>query len=117
MEENKVEEKPQEVNASAKGKNTTMAIVAYILFFVPLLTDSKNDSFVKFHVKQSILLVLVSVLNMVLGTIIPFIWLFVGPIISLGILVLLIIGIINAANGKEEPLPVIGQFAGQFLKF
>jgi uncharacterized membrane protein len=32
-------------------------------------------------------------------------------------LVLLIIGIINAANGKEEPLPLIGQFAGQFLKF
>jgi len=33
-------------------KNTAMGIIAYIVFFVPLLTSSKNDPFVKYHVKQ-----------------------------------------------------------------
>lgn len=34
-----------------KEKNIGMAVVAYILFFIPLLTDAKNDPFVKYHVK------------------------------------------------------------------
>jgi len=34
-----------------------LAIVAYILFFIPLLTDAKNDPFVKFHVKTRVLII------------------------------------------------------------
>ena len=46
-----------------KSKNTTMAIIAYIIFFVPLLTgDAKKDSFVKYHVKQGLVLFLLVVL-------------------------------------------------------
>jgi len=33
-----------------------MAILAYILFFIPLLTDSKNDPYVKYHIKQGLVL-------------------------------------------------------------
>ncbi|GAF91940.1 unnamed protein product, partial [marine sediment metagenome] len=47
--------------ATKKEKNTGMAIVAYILFFIPLLTDAKNDPFVKYHVKQGLSLFLVAV--------------------------------------------------------
>lgn len=111
------EPQKEEVKSTGAGKNTMMAIVAYILFFVPLLTDSKNDPFVKFHVKQSILLVILAVINSILANVLPFVLIFITSIISLGIFVLLIIGIINAANGKQEPLPVIGKYAEQFLKF
>lgn len=97
------------------GKNTFMAVVAYILFFVPLLTEAKNDPFVKFHVKQGLVLLLTSIAVGILGAILPYgLWLAVGWILNLGILVLLVIGIINAVNGKEEKLPVIGQFADKF---
>lgn len=116
MEENKT----AEVKAPEKsdgGKNTTMAIIAYFLFFVPLLTDSKNDPFVKFHVKQSLLLFVLVVVNMVLGAVISFIWFFIGPLVGLGLFVLWIMGVINAANGKMQPVPVVGQYAEQYLKF
>jgi len=99
-----------------KSKNTTMAIIAYIIFFVPLLTgDAKKDSFVKYHVKQGLVLFLLVVLINVIGWVIPFyFWYSISWLLSLGTLVLLIIGISNAVGGKEHPLPVVGKFADMF---
>jgi len=98
------------------GKNITMAIVAYILFFVPLLTgDAKKDTFVKYHTKQGLVLFLLAVLINVIGWTIPFyFWYSISWLLSLSTLVLLVIGISNAAAGKEQPLPLIGGFADVF---
>ncbi|MFA6394056.1 MAG: hypothetical protein WCW25_04255 [Patescibacteria group bacterium] len=97
-------------------KNIAMAIVAYILFFIPLLTgDAKKDSFVKYHTKQGLVLFLLVVLINVIGRIMPFyFWYSINWILSLGTLVLLIIGISNAVGGKETPLPLIGKFSDVF---
>ena len=97
-------------------KNTAMAVVAYILFFVPLLTgDAKKDAFVKYHTKQGLVLFLLAVLINVIDWIIPFyFWYTISWLLSLGTLVLLIIGITNAVGGKEQPLPLIGKFADIF---
>ncbi len=94
----------------SKEKNTGMAMVAYILFFIPLLTDAKKDPFVKYHVKQGLVLFVTEAIFAVLSR---FLWglFFIWWVVGLGILVLFILGIINAANGKKEPLPIIGQFA------
>lgn len=99
-------------------KNTGMAVVAYIIFFVPLLTgDAKKDAFVNYHVKQGLALFLVAlVLNIIGGVIMPFIWLMIGWLVSLGILGLMILGIMNAVNGKQVPLPAIG-FIADYFKF
>lgn len=98
------------------GKNTAMAVIAYILFFVPLLTgDAKKDAFVKFHTKQGLVLFLLVVLLNVIDWIIPFyFWWTFNWILSLGTLVLLIVGISNAASGKQKPLPLVGGFADVF---
>lgn len=98
----------EEPKVTPKGtsKNTGMAVIAYIIFFVPLLTDAKNDPFVKYHVKQGLVLFLAAVIC----NFVPII----GQIVSLALLVLMVIGIMNAVNGKEEPLPLIGQFADKF---
>lgn len=105
-------------NASKSGgnKNTTMAVIAYIIFFVPLLTgDAKKDAFVKFHTKQGLVLFLLAVAVNVLSWVVPFyIWFSISWILSLCLLALLIIGIINAVNGKQQPLPVVGQFSSWF---
>jgi uncharacterized membrane protein len=92
-------------------KNIGMAVVAYILFFVPLLSDAKDDPFVKFHVKQGLVVFIAwAVLNVLFWT--PFIILYYPAQILL--IILVIIGIMNALHGKEIPLPVIGHFADNF---
>jgi uncharacterized membrane protein len=100
------------------GNNTGMAIVAYILFFIPLLTDAKKDQFVRFHVKQGFLIFALSVILWIIRAVLPWYWLWqfswIFSLLGLGILVLAIVGIVNAANGKKEKLPVIGSFADKF---
>ncbi|MFA6424021.1 MAG: hypothetical protein WCV83_01755 [Candidatus Magasanikbacteria bacterium] len=97
-------------------KNTAMAVIAYIIFFVPLLTgDAQKDPFVKYHVKQGLVLFLLVVLINLLSWVVPFyLWLTFSWILSLGALVLFILGVINAVNGKQEPLPLVGKFADVF---
>lgn len=101
----------------SKQKNTGMAIVGLIIFFVPLLTDAKNDPFVKFWVKQGLVLfigwIVIAVLTGVL-IYVPFLGYLISQLASLAWLIVLIIGIINAANGEQKPLPIVGQFASQF---
>lgn len=90
--------------------NTTMAIIAYILFFVPLLTESKDDPFVKFHVKQGLVLFLAWVI-VTIFSMVPIIGWLLGPILGIALLLLLVVGILNAANGEMKQLPFIGQYA------
>ncbi len=108
----------QDTSPQAGGheRNTGMAIIAYILFFVPLLTgDAKKDEFVKYHTKQGLALFLLFLLLNVIDWIMPFyFWWTINWLLSLGALVLLIIGIMNAAGGKKQPLPIIGQFSSMF---
>ncbi len=92
------------------GKNTGMAIVAYLIFFIPLLTNAKNDPFVMYHVKQSIVLLILVVIGWFIA-IIPVLGWILALILPIFEIILLIIGIINAAKGVEKPLPLIGQYA------
>ncbi len=103
----------QKKPAIAKGKNTGMAIVAYIVFFIPLLTEDKNDPFVKFHVKQGLVLfttwIAVGFLSLV-----PVIGWTLSPFMSLAMIALAVIGIINAGKGLKKELPIIGKYADNF---
>ena len=93
-------------------KNTVMAIVAYILFFIPLLTDAKNDPFVKFHVKQGLLVFILAVISMIISWVPMIFW--ISWLLNLAVLVFFILGVINAATGKEKELPLIGHLAEKF---
>jgi uncharacterized membrane protein len=110
-------------NPKGAGKNKGMAVIAYILFFIPLLTGAhKKSPFVKFHTNQGTVFFLFSVPLWIATAIITTILfrMFLGlpaivfglltPLISIVILVLLIIGIIHALSGKMKPLPLIGKF-------
>ena len=91
-----------------------MAALAYlgILIIVPLLT-TKDDPFVKFHIKQGLVLIISAIVLMAVRWV-PFIgWMlamFIYPII----LIFVILGIINATTGKTKELPIIGKFASNF---
>jgi uncharacterized membrane protein len=112
-----------QVTAAAAEDNTkTMSILAYILFFVPLLTGAhKQSEAVKFHTNQGTVLfiaaaiygVAYSILSMIL-IFIPYVgWALIAilGLCSLGIAALCILGIVHAMQGQCKPLPLIGKIA------
>ncbi|MEK7580337.1 MAG: DUF4870 domain-containing protein [Patescibacteria group bacterium] len=95
-------------------KNTGMAILAYIIFFIPLLTEAKKDPFVKFHVKQGLLVFIAWIAASVISWILPWQLGIIAMLLRICVFVLMIIGIMSAAKGEQKPLPIIGKFAEQF---
>ncbi len=93
-------------------KNKLMAIIGYIvpiLFFVPLITDAKDSPFAKFHANQQLVLLLVAIAVNVVGSFIPVVgWFLILPVGAIALLVLVVIGVLNASRGEMKPLPVIG---------
>lgn len=90
-------------------KNKVMGILAYIIFFIPLLA-AKESKFAMYHANQGLVLFLLGVAVSIVGSIIPFLgWFIILPIGYLAWLVLAIIGIINASKGEMKALPVIGK--------
>ncbi len=88
--------------------NKVIAALAYIIFFLPLIV-AKDSEFGKFHANQGLILLLLGFAVSIVGTIIPFIgWFIIAPIGGLVVMVLGILGIINALNGVEKELPFIG---------
>ena len=102
-------------NQSDAEKNKAMAIIGYIipiLFFIPLVTDAKNSPFAKFHSNQQLILLLAAVAVNIVGGIVPFLgWFIILPFGSIGLIILAIMGIINAAKGEMKKLPVVGGFS------
>ncbi len=84
---------------------------------MPLLA-AKDSPYAKFHANEGLVLflfgIVLSIGFMVLAVPLAFLPFLIPvlaamtPIIWLGSLVLMIIGIINAANGHMKPLPLIG---------
>ena len=96
------------------ANRTLMAVLAYlgILVLIPFLM-AKDDQFVKFHIKQGLVLLVINIALWVLISISWQLWpLF--QLLNLGVLILAIIGIINAAQHKQNELPLVGGFARNF---
>ena len=89
-------------------KNKAMGLLAYILFFIPLLA-AKDSPFARYHANQGLVLFICGLISSLVWTI-PILGWIIAPILSIVITVLAVIGIINAANGRAKELPVIGKF-------
>jgi len=93
------------------------AFLAYLLIgIIWYFADEKmkKNSFAKFHVKQGLALLVAWVILWVIEMILPWGLRWIAMLLWLGLLVLAILGIINALNGKEQELPVIGGLAKLF---
>ncbi|MEN6351698.1 MAG: hypothetical protein ABFD08_20200 [Syntrophomonas sp.] len=91
-------------------KNMAMGILAYLLFFIPLLA-ARESRFAMYHANQGLVLFLTALVVNIIGGLIPVVgWFFLIPLLNLGIMGFAIIGIINAAQKKMAPLPLIGKF-------
>ncbi|MDX1920087.1 MAG: hypothetical protein SFU25_05045 [Candidatus Caenarcaniphilales bacterium] len=97
-------------------KQKQMALMAYLVFFVPLLTkEFKEDEFVKFHVKQGLVVAIIVAASYILGLILHG---FLGvTLLMVGILTFIVglgLGAKNVLDSEMKPLPFIGQFASKF---
>lgn len=101
----------------------TMAILAYIIFLIPLLA-ARDKKFAMFHTEQVLVLIIVWVVIwiafMILSAILSHIsstlacgFSILSMLIWLAYLVLWIMGIINAATGKLKELPIIGSYGAK----
>ncbi|MDR1454993.1 MAG: DUF4870 domain-containing protein [Tannerella sp.] len=101
-------------DAKDVAENKVFAILAYfgILFLIPLFA-AKESPFARFHTNQGlnlfltqiavwIIVLILSLISSILGMI--------GSILYLGMFILFILGVINAAKGEMKELPLIGKF-------
>ena len=91
-------------------------LVGIIWYFVD--EQMKKNAFAKHHAKQALVLLIVSVIWNVAYVFLSIITLglfaLVGWIVSLGLFVLWIIGLVYAITDKKTQIPLIGGFADKF---
>jgi len=97
----------QQDEAADIEKNKVMGILAYILFFIPLLA-ARDSKFALYHANQGLVLFIVAVASNVVAGFIPFFGPLLSGLLSLGFLAFMVIGIIGASKGEMKPLPIIG---------
>ena len=112
------EEKSIQTPSSSSEEDKTMAVLSYlgILVLVPLLLK-KDSEFNKFHIQQGLVLLVVWIVWSIVWWIfawIPFIGWLIGLAGWLVLVYLMIVGILNALNGKKKELPIIGQWGKSF---
>lgn len=99
---------------SGPKHNVGMAVLAYlsILVIVSYLV-AKDDPFVKFHIKQGLILLVIEVALSLIGSMVYMLWPVIN-ILNIVVIIFAIIGIVNAVKGHEKELPIIGKFAAHF---
>jgi len=89
-------------------KNKTMAGLAYLIFFLPLIA-CPDSGFGRFHANQGLLLLILSFGGSIILCLIPIIGWVLLPFFSIGVFILFLIGLINGLGGKSKQLPIIGK--------
>lgn len=95
--------------------NKTLSIISYITPFgwiiAYLLGKDNADSLLKYHLRQSLGLMIISILFNIVMRILVSISPALGFLGIVGLLIIIfwILGIINAANNAEKPVPVFGK--------
>jgi len=108
--------KKKETKESSGGKKEVdegkaIAVISYItwvgLIIAIVLNMDKKNEFAKFHIRQSLLLMIAAI-----PAFIPFI----GWIWGVFIFILWILGLISAINGEKKEVPVFGPLAQDWFK-
>ena len=97
--------------------NQLMAILAYIwlLVLVPIFM-AKESKFARFHANQGLVLCIASIALGIISAsfcwipVVKYIVSIICGLAGLGVLILAILGIVNAAQGRAKELPIVGKF-------
>lgn len=93
-----------------------LSIIGLPFFLIPLIM--RNNEFSLYHAKQCLILWLFGLVGSVIGgiTIAICVGAVILPAVLIFVLVLEIMGIINAANGVQKPLILIGKWGEDWFK-
>jgi len=102
---------------STIDEGKTIAIISYLtligLLIAFIMNNDKKNEFAKFHIGQALRALIAAILISIVGTVLA---LFTGisflSIVGYAGWIFVILGLINAAGGKMEKLPVIGSIGG-----
>lgn len=82
-----------------------------IVGFIIALVTKKEDKYVMFYAKQSLVIFILYLISGIVAMI-PFIgWFILGPIMYLITTVLWVISWIYALSGEQKDVPIIGEYA------
>lgn len=119
MEDKTTEHVTQNNTTTTIEEGKTMALIAYITIFGLLIAyitnNDKKNPFTAYHIRQSLGLGLTGIALMIVNWL-PYIGWLIGMIGGIALLVLWVLGLVNAINGKEEPIPVVGSYFEQWFK-
>jgi len=91
-----------------------LAILLSIIGFVIALIAKKDNKYVMFYAKQSLVLfiawIILSLVSFILGFI-PFLGMLIHWIIYLGLIILWVMGLVYSLSGEMKEIPIVGQFA------
>ncbi|MDT8346719.1 MAG: hypothetical protein RQ756_02875 [Flavobacteriaceae bacterium] len=97
----------------------TIAIVAHItiigLIIALILNSNQKNPFASYHIRQMIGLILTGIVLSAIN-IIPLLGQIIWFAGSLVLIYLWIMGLINAVNGQEKPMPILGEKYADWFK-
>ncbi len=91
---------------TTQNNDVMMAVLAYFLFFLPLVA-AKDSKLAMFHANQSLVLLIGWVISAFIG-VVPVLGWIVSPLLGLAVFILWIMGVVQAAQGQMNPLPLVG---------
>ncbi len=86
---------------------SVLSYITWIGFLVALFARDKDDTLVRRHLNQALILNIISTLATAVSRL-GGIFTTLGSIVDLAVFVFFVMGIIRAFKMSEEPLPVIG---------
>ncbi len=98
------------------GKN--IAIIAYItligLIIAFVMNNDKKNPFANYHIRQSVGL-MCTALALSLVNIIPILGWVIALVGSIALIAFWVMGLLNAVNGKEAPIPLLGDLYNKWF--
>ncbi len=97
-------------------KERDLAAVGYIgpVFLYSLIKNSSSE-LVRYHAKQSAMLLVMHMLNGVIG-VVPYLGKPVKKLNTMLLVILALLGARNAYFGKKEPVPFVGQIISSIME-
>lgn len=115
-------ETPNTPSTSQEIPGKEIAIISYLtlvgLVIAFILNSEKKHEFARYHIRQSLGIAVTAIALYAVCVILSFviIGVFLMPLVAIFVLVLAVIGLINAINGKQAPVPVLGTKYEEWFK-
>ena len=97
----------------------TIAVIAYLtvigLVIAFILNNENKNTFATYHIKQSLGLTVISLGLFIVGML-PILGWIISFLGSIFLLVLWIIGLVNAINNNTKPVPILGKYFEDWFK-